>query len=96
MIVQYSVFGSILTIGAIVGAVVSGKLADYIGRRGVSFFVPFFPPKIIFGNFELSINFFDLFPLFSEQTMGFAEIFCLLGWLLIAFSKVSLNLLSYD
>ncbi|KAG7023944.1 Sugar transporter ERD6-like 5 [Cucurbita argyrosperma subsp. argyrosperma] len=52
----YSVFGSILTIGAIVGAIVSGKLADYIGRRG---------------------------------TMGFAEIFCLLGWLLIAFSKTA-------
>lgn len=55
-VAEYSFFGSILTIGAIVGAVVSGKLADYIGRRG---------------------------------TMGFAEIFCLLGWLLIAFSKTA-------
>ncbi|XP_008450688.3 sugar transporter ERD6-like 5 isoform X2 [Cucumis melo] len=51
---EYSVFGSILTVGAMIGAIVSGKLADYIGRRG---------------------------------TMGFAEIFCLLGWFLIAFSK---------
>lgn len=33
---QYSLFGSILTIGAMIGAIVSGKLADYIGRRGVS------------------------------------------------------------
>ncbi|XP_038877690.1 sugar transporter ERD6-like 5 isoform X1 [Benincasa hispida] len=53
---EYSVFGSILTIGAMIGAIVSGKLADYIGRRG---------------------------------TMGFAEIFCLLGWFLIAFSKAA-------
>lgn len=36
-ILQYSVFGSILTIGAMIGAVVSGRIADYIGRRGVSF-----------------------------------------------------------
>lgn len=40
MIVQYSVFGSVLSISAMVGAVVSGKLADYIGRRGVSFIIP--------------------------------------------------------
>ncbi|KAG6588461.1 Sugar transporter ERD6-like 5, partial [Cucurbita argyrosperma subsp. sororia] len=53
---EYSVFGSVLTIGAMIGAIVSGKLADYIGRRG---------------------------------TMGFAEIFCLSGWLFIAFSKVA-------
>ena len=45
---QYSVFGSILTIGAMIGAIVSGKLADYIGRRGVSFF--HYP-------FVISINF---------------------------------------
>ncbi|CAK9328342.1 unnamed protein product [Citrullus colocynthis] len=53
---EYSVFGSILTIGAMIGAIVSGKLADCIGRRG---------------------------------TMGFAEIFCLLGWFFIAFSKTA-------
>lgn len=33
---QYSLFGSILTIGAMIGAIMSGKIADYIGRRGVS------------------------------------------------------------
>ncbi|XP_056166024.1 sugar transporter ERD6-like 5 isoform X2 [Syzygium oleosum] len=31
---QYSLFGSILTIGAMMGAAISGKIADYIGRRG--------------------------------------------------------------
>lgn len=33
---QYSTFGSILTIGAIVGATLSGRIADYVGRRLVS------------------------------------------------------------
>lgn len=36
---QYSIFGSILTIGGMIGAVMSGKIADLIGRRGVSPFV---------------------------------------------------------
>ncbi|CAL9196154.1 sugar transporter ERD6-like 16 [Musa acuminata AAA Group] len=31
---EYSVFGSILTIGAMIGAVTSGHLADFIGRKG--------------------------------------------------------------
>lgn len=33
---QYSLFGSILTIGAMIGAIASGKIADLIGRRSVS------------------------------------------------------------
>ena len=37
-LVQYSVFGSILTIGGVIGGLISGKMADLIGRRGVSFF----------------------------------------------------------
>ncbi|KAL4637236.1 hypothetical protein ACB092_03G064500 [Castanea dentata] len=32
--VEYSIFGSILTIGAMLGAVFSGKISDFIGRRG--------------------------------------------------------------
>ncbi|XP_019051468.1 PREDICTED: sugar transporter ERD6-like 5 [Nelumbo nucifera] len=31
---EYSVFGSILTIGAMIGAITSGRIADLIGRRG--------------------------------------------------------------
>ncbi|XP_071693277.1 sugar transporter ERD6-like 5 isoform X2 [Rutidosis leptorrhynchoides] len=30
---EYSVFGSIMTIGAMIGAVMSGKIADHFGRR---------------------------------------------------------------
>ncbi|XP_012493032.1 sugar transporter ERD6-like 5 isoform X2 [Gossypium raimondii] len=56
-VAEYSFFGSILTIGAMIGAVMSGRLADYIGRK---------------------------------RTMGFSEIFCIIGWLLILFSKSAL------
>ncbi|PKI47956.1 hypothetical protein CRG98_031620 [Punica granatum] len=33
-IAQYSMFGSILTIGAMLGAVTSGRIADFVGRKG--------------------------------------------------------------
>ncbi|XP_041020797.1 sugar transporter ERD6-like 5 isoform X2 [Juglans microcarpa x Juglans regia] len=33
-VAEYSLFGSILTIGAMIGALVSGKMADYLGRSG--------------------------------------------------------------
>ncbi|KAB5527497.1 hypothetical protein DKX38_021344 [Salix brachista] len=31
---QYSLFGSLLTVGAMIGAITSGPIADYIGRKG--------------------------------------------------------------
>ncbi|XP_068659146.1 sugar transporter ERD6-like 7 isoform X2 [Aristolochia californica] len=31
---EYSVFGSILTVGAMIGAITSGKIADSVGRKG--------------------------------------------------------------
>ena len=39
---QFSMFGSILTIGAMLGAVMSGHISDLTGRKGVyiSFSVP--------------------------------------------------------
>ncbi|OIV95123.1 hypothetical protein TanjilG_21513 [Lupinus angustifolius] len=54
-VAEYSLFGSILTIGAMIGAIVSGRIADYAGRR---------------------------------VAMGIAEVFCIFGWLAIAFSKL--------
>lgn len=56
-VAEYSLFGSILTIGAMVGAIMSGRIADHIGRKA---------------------------------TMGLSDIFCLIGWIAIAFSKVKL------
>ncbi|CAN8294901.1 unnamed protein product [Cochlearia groenlandica] len=53
-VAQYSMFGSILTFGGMIGAIFSGKIADLIGRKG---------------------------------TMWFAQIFCIAGWLAIAFAK---------
>ncbi|XVE89741.1 hypothetical protein DITRI_Ditri20bG0019700 [Diplodiscus trichospermus] len=55
-VAEYSLFGSILTIGAMVGAAMSGRIADYIGRK---------------------------------FTMAFSEIFCIVGWLAILFSKAA-------
>ncbi|XP_059435643.1 sugar transporter ERD6-like 5 [Corylus avellana] len=41
-VAEYSLFGSILTIGAMIGAIVSGKIADFIGRRGAMGFSEIF------------------------------------------------------
>ncbi|GLT95019.1 hypothetical protein SLE2022_127260 [Rubroshorea leprosula] len=50
----YSVFGSLLTVGGIIGSLINGKVADLIGRRG---------------------------------TMWLSDLFCIVGWFSIAFSK---------
>ncbi|GMN25150.1 hypothetical protein TIFTF001_000832 [Ficus carica] len=51
---EYSVFVSIAIVGTLCGAAASGKVADFIGRRG---------------------------------TIGVTDLFCITGWLAIAFSK---------
>ncbi|XP_065618862.1 sugar transporter ERD6-like 5 [Quercus suber] len=38
-VAEYSLFGSILTIGAMIGAIVSGQIVDYIGGRGTMGFL---------------------------------------------------------
>ncbi|KAH9754734.1 Sugar transporter ESL1 [Citrus sinensis] len=53
-VTEYSVFGSVLTFGGIIGSLVNGKIADVTGRRGA---------------------------------MWLSELFCIVGWLAIAFSK---------
>ncbi|KAI7732138.1 hypothetical protein M8C21_025333, partial [Ambrosia artemisiifolia] len=41
-IAQYSLFGSILTFGAMIGAVTSGPMADFFGRKGAMRISSFF------------------------------------------------------
>ncbi|XP_034706784.1 sugar transporter ERD6-like 5 isoform X4 [Vitis riparia] len=50
-VAEYSVFGSILTIGGIVGAVICGKITDLFGRRGVPVYIAEIMPKNIRGGF---------------------------------------------
>ncbi|CAH8251632.1 unnamed protein product [Arabidopsis lyrata] len=56
-VAQYSMFGSIMTFGGMIGAIFSGKVADLMGRKG---------------------------------TMWFAQIFCIFGWLAVAFANDSM------
>lgn len=84
---QYSLFGSILTVGAMIGASMSGRISDLIGRRAVNFILLSYITK---GKIHIFVELVN--NLHLNQTMGFSEMFCSLGWLTIYLSKVSSSL----
>nr|GMD60282.1 sugar transporter ERD6-like 16 [Ipomoea batatas] len=49
-IAQFSTFGSIITIGAMIGAIASGRIADLVGRKGVPVFIAEIAPKNLRGG----------------------------------------------
>ena len=42
---QYSTFGSLLNIDAMVGAIASVRIVDFLGRKGVSSLLTIMSPK---------------------------------------------------
>lgn len=85
-LVQYSVFASIFTFGAMIGAIVSGKIADLIGRRGVlfGFYIGSLLAKCDFSLFYVCCP----FKLVIMQAIWLCDIFYTMGWLAILFAKV--------
>lgn len=95
--VQYSVFVSIFIIGMICGSVWSGKTGDVLGRRCVSCYSLIKSLNISneFGKLKkiiiiLNINTHSLLVAGEMQALGVADMFCITGWLAIAFAKVCL------
>ena len=92
--VQYSLFGSIMTIGAIIGALLSGKMTDVIGRRYVCFSRPYFYKTLMVLSFSTQksqaiLQFLSTFINIVKQTFWILDIFYIMGWLSIIFAKVS-------
>ena len=86
---QYSVFGSIGTVGGLIGGLVNGRLADIMGRRYVSSSTSciLLHPLV---SFQVEIPNQSLLFVMLAQAMWFSETLSTAGWLAIAFGKVFL------
>ncbi|KAK6915526.1 Major facilitator, sugar transporter-like [Dillenia turbinata] len=85
---EYSVFGSLSTVGGMVGALVCGKITDLIGRKGVS--PHSLHEKTLQSCRKIQGHAFYLQHQYLPnlmQAMWLAETFCFAGWLAMAFSK---------
>ncbi|KAK8633726.1 hypothetical protein V6N13_014564 [Hibiscus sabdariffa] len=71
----YSVFGSILTIGGMVGAILSGKMADLIGRKRHSQRLISALNYFLFGEVKLSFE-FDNGPICKKDSERLMLTFC--------------------
>lgn len=88
-ILQFSLFGSLLTFGAMIGAITSGPIADLIGRKGVrKNFETFFIWVGFIRQWQLSFLWICI------QAMRVSSAFCVVGWLAIFFAKVLLRILT--
>ncbi|KAG5011181.1 hypothetical protein JHK87_019696 [Glycine soja] len=47
---EFSMFGSLVTIGATLGAITSGRITDFIGRKGVPVYIAEIAPKNLRGG----------------------------------------------
>jgi MFS family permease len=81
-----------MTIGAMVGATLSGRVADLLGRRRVCSAKPLYMTLSLYKDFRATSSlthlFFSILVLIVRQAMGLSEISCVVGWLSIMFSKV--------
>ncbi|WOK95647.1 sugar transporter ERD6-like 4 [Canna indica] len=78
---EFSIFGSLSNVGAMVGAIASGQIAEYIGRKGVARSDLFLFPPFSRNQIEL---FFAL-----AQSLMIASVPNIIGWLAICFAKDS-------
>lgn len=85
---QFSLFGSILTFGAMIGAITSGPIADYIGRKGVSLeYILSTPVSTSIYLLYYSLIFIWLC-VTCKQAMRMSSAFCVAGWFAIYFAQV--------